>query len=104
MRRRDLDTVFEFFHHISPIILSLVAKNFRKSQQIRNKSKEEESINFVTGTDLEVEKIIVENIISKFPNDLILSEEAFSKTRLDSGKRLWIIDPLCGTANFAKEI
>lgn len=104
MTRRELNTIFEFYHHISPIILNLVAKNFRKSQQITNKSSKKETINFVTETDLEVEKIIAKAMQRKFPNDLILSEETFSKTKLDSSKRLWVIDPICGTANFAKEI
>ncbi len=61
----------QFFHNISPTILSLVSANFKKPQAIKHKTKKA-SFNFATQTDLDVEKIIVDEINKRFPEDLIL--------------------------------
>jgi myo-inositol-1(or 4)-monophosphatase len=53
----------------------------------------------VTTADLRSEGIILELIARRFPGDSILTEEAGERNR-DPG-RLWIIDPLDGTVNFA---
>lgn len=103
MQKGDVGEIRQFFHDISPTILNLVSANFKKSQAIKHKA-EKKSINFATQTDLDVEKLIVSEISKKFPNDLILAEENFSDTALNKKKRIWIIDPICGTANFAKAI
>lgn len=58
-------------------------------------------LSFVTKTDIEAEKAIVEIIRKSFPNHNILSEEAGGTV----GKNYtWIIDPLDGTTNFIKGI
>ena len=54
---------------------------------------------FVTKTDLKVEKIIIEELQKARPNYSILSEESGSKNNKDS-KNTWIIDPIDGTVNF----
>lgn len=56
-------------------------------------------IDLVTEADLEAEKIILQIIGRNFPHDAILSEEA-GIIQKDS-ERIWIIDPLDGTTNFA---
>ncbi|MEW6665775.1 MAG: inositol monophosphatase family protein [Thermodesulfobacteriota bacterium] len=53
----------------------------------------------VTEADLRSERVILELIARRFPGDSILTEEA-GECRRDSG-RVWIIDPLDGTVNFA---
>jgi myo-inositol-1(or 4)-monophosphatase len=53
----------------------------------------------VTSVDTEAERMIVERIEKEFPNDGILAEEK-AKKRTDS-ERVWIIDPLDGTVNYA---
>ena len=56
-------------------------------------------IDLVTEADLESEKVILEMIRQKFPDDSILSEEAGEHSK--QSDRTWIIDPLDGTTNFA---
>ena len=59
---------------------------------------------FVTAADLAIDKFLQENLLKKYPEIPILTEETF-KGNLDSFSkipRLWIIDPLDGTANFAR--
>ena len=56
-------------------------------------------IDLVTEADLMSEKVLIEAISSVFPNDRILSEEAGEQGQVSD--RLWIIDPLDGTTNFA---
>lgn len=56
--------------------------------------------NTVTEADLLSEKLITNAIEKRFPNDLILGEEAEQQVALDCDA-LWIIDPLDGTNNYA---
>ena len=54
---------------------------------------------FVTNTDIKVEKIIIEELKKAKPNFSLLSEEAGEKNNKDS-KNTWILDPIDGTVNF----
>lgn len=54
----------------------------------------------VTDADLSSQKKIIEVIQSVFPDDEILAEESESMKSLPDG-RVWIIDPIDGTTNFA---
>lgn len=54
---------------------------------------------YATAQDLGAEKLILEAIRERFPTDAILSEE--SHTQPAEGERLWIVDPLDGTRNYA---
>jgi myo-inositol-1(or 4)-monophosphatase len=56
-------------------------------------------IDLVTEADLLSENIIVEIIGRNFPQDNILTEESGELGR--NSERLWIVDPLDGTTNFA---
>ena len=58
----------------------------------------------VTIADRTASRIIVEGLAERFPDDAILSEEEVdaSEFRL-SKKRVWIIDPIDGTAGFIKK-
>jgi 3'(2'), 5'-bisphosphate nucleotidase len=58
----------------------------------------------VTEADREASRIIVEGLADSFPNDAILSEEEVDESvgRLAS-ERVWIIDPIDGTAGFIKK-
>lgn len=71
--------------------ISLADNNIQSKEGINN---------VVTAWDLASEKTIIEMIESEYPTDAILSEE----TRDDlsdplSNPRLWVVDPLDGTAN-----
>lgn len=54
----------------------------------------------VTDADLASEKKIIEIIKSRFPDDQFLAEESNTYDSLPDG-RIWIIDPIDGTTNFA---
>lgn len=54
----------------------------------------------VTEADVASEKEIIRIIKEKFPDDDFLAEESSTKTKLPDG-RVWIIDPIDGTTNFA---
>lgn len=54
---------------------------------------------YATAQDLGAEKLILDAIRERFPTDAILSEE--SHTQPSDGERLWIVDPLDGTRNYA---
>ena len=57
----------------------------------------------VTIADKESSKMIVNGIAAAFPNDAILSEEETDDVeRRLSADRIWIIDPLDGTAGYVK--
>ena len=58
----------------------------------------------VTAADRAASRLIVEALTTEFPEDAILSEEEADKleTRL-AAKRVWIIDPIDGTAGFVKK-
>ncbi|HTH51728.1 MAG TPA: 3'(2'),5'-bisphosphate nucleotidase CysQ, partial [Pyrinomonadaceae bacterium] len=58
----------------------------------------------VTAADRAASRLIVEALTTEFPDDAILSEEETDalETRL-SARRVWIIDPIDGTAGFVKK-
>src|SRR5262245_18157056 len=53
---------------------------------------------FATAADLEAEQAILEVIRAALPDDAFLAEEG---GLTGSGERTWLVDPLCGTLNFA---
>ena len=54
---------------------------------------------FVTNTDIKVEKILIEELKKARPNFSLLSEESGEENNKDN-KNTWIIDPIDGTINF----
>jgi 3'(2'), 5'-bisphosphate nucleotidase len=58
----------------------------------------------VTAADRAASRLIVEALTTEFPDDAILSEEEADdlEVRL-AAKRVWIIDPIDGTAGFVKK-
>ena len=55
---------------------------------------------FATDADLAAERAILELIQSARPADAILGEEYGASGKADASRR-WLVDPLCGTLNFA---
>ncbi len=68
----------------------------RTSFDVKLKGKND----LVTDADVNSEKKIIEVIEAAFPGDDILAEESQAKTSIPEG-RIWIIDPIDGTTNFA---
>lgn len=74
-----------------------IIKSFRKKGiKIQKKGFHD----LVTDADVATEEAIVEVIKKQYPDDEILAEESASKHQL-SDSRVWIIDPIDGTTNFA---
>lgn len=75
----------------------LLFKRFRPTGTDTLKMKKNEEI--VTQADMDANKLITNWLLKHFPNDDIISEEA---SKIDKpGKKIWYIDPLDGTTNFA---
>ena len=55
----------------------------------------------VTAMDREVERFIRAAIAARYPNDAVIGEE---EGGADGGERVWLIDPIDGTANYARGI
>jgi myo-inositol-1(or 4)-monophosphatase len=55
---------------------------------------------YVLESDAEVERVIRERLLAAFPNDAFFGEESGG----DFGRRVWVVDPIDGTANFARGI
>lgn len=57
---------------------------------------------FATDTDLEAERAIKATVRAAFPDDAFLGEEGGLDGPPDA-TRTWLVDPLCGTLNFAAQ-
>lgn len=67
-----------------------------------NNVRQKKDTSLVTDADLASEKIILERIAQYFPGDAIISEESgHLKVSRTAGQKVWIVDPLDGTTNFA---
>lgn len=86
---------FQALQPIIPVLLKLYKADLGKVHPERK--TEEET---VTETDRTIERLITKTIITHFPNDSILGEELSPDVSLDS-KRVWAVDPICGTFNFS---
>jgi myo-inositol-1(or 4)-monophosphatase len=58
----------------------------------------------VTAMDREVERFVREAIAGSFPRDAVLGEEDGASADMASAEHVWIIDPIDGTANYARGI
>jgi len=88
-----LDTAIEAARKAGEIQLS----GLGKEKNVRYKGE----INLVTEIDKKSETVIIQHILSKYPDHNILAEESHPDKR--SGEFLWIIDPIDGTTNYAHE-
>ncbi|MEU2615484.1 inositol monophosphatase family protein [Micromonospora sp. NPDC007271] len=55
---------------------------------------------FATAADIEAEQTILDVIRAARPDDAVHGEES-GRTGADDAERTWLVDPLCGTLNFA---
>ncbi|MDZ4834895.1 MAG: inositol monophosphatase family protein [Candidatus Melainabacteria bacterium] len=56
----------------------------------------------VTSADLELSRILVEQISNKYPHDIVVSEEDSELAEVPMSGRVWMIDPIDGTDNYIK--
>ncbi len=76
---------------------ALLKRNFGEAQEIDYKGR----INLVTRMDHESERLIVGRIHDAHPGDDVIAEEGHG--RCGGAERVWIVDPLDGTVNYAHE-
>ncbi|MER7003823.1 inositol monophosphatase family protein [Dactylosporangium sp. NPDC000555] len=55
---------------------------------------------FATTADVEAEKAILDVLRAARPHDVVLGEES-GRTGTGGNGRMWLVDPLCGTLNYA---
>lgn len=91
--QKELETAKEAAKKASEIIHQYSSS---RSFSVELKGKND----LVTEADLASEKEIIRTIKKVFPEDDFLAEESNTKTKLPDG-RVWIIDPIDGTTNFA---
>ncbi|HVU49336.1 MAG TPA: inositol monophosphatase family protein [Polyangia bacterium] len=60
-----------------------------------------EDINLVTEYDKRSEALVVERLARAFPQDRVVAEEGTTAGEARPGARVWYVDPLDGTTNFA---
>jgi myo-inositol-1(or 4)-monophosphatase len=77
------------------LVISMVGKSAISTKGSTN--------NLVTEADKASEKLICKKILENFPDHAILGEEGHTEIDLDLPK-LWIVDPLDGTNNFAHSV
>ncbi|MGW0215393.1 inositol monophosphatase family protein [Micromonospora chokoriensis] len=55
---------------------------------------------FATTADIDAEKAILDVLRGAHPRDVVVGEES-GRTGTDGNGRTWLVDPLCGTLNYA---
>ena len=100
MLQNELETAIATALLAGKTILKHYAEEFETEQKIGADNRSEP----VTIADREASRIIVDGLASAFPDDGILSEEEKDDLELRiSKRRVWIIDPIDGTAGFVKK-
>lgn len=79
---------------------TLALSYFRHPTRLNIESKGTQD--FVTAADRAVEALLVTRIGDVFPADAIIGEEGGSHGDISGSGATWIIDPIDGTANFAR--
>jgi myo-inositol-1(or 4)-monophosphatase len=101
MRSEELDAREEALVAVAREAGELARELFSKPVEVKLKGKQD----FLTAADGEVERVIVERLKARFPQDAFLGEEGGASAHFASGgDALWVIDPIDGTANFAHRI
>jgi len=95
------DRESKLFHTIAPAVIDHVSSQPRGASAVVNHKRRD--TDYATEVDVSVENLIVAEIRKQFPDDEILAEEGLSDTSVTE-KRIWIIDPICGTNNLGRGI
>jgi myo-inositol-1(or 4)-monophosphatase len=95
----DFDSALELVYTAGLTLLS----TYRQNIAIHAKDGQELPNNLVTSADLASEKVILDYIRSRYPEDTIISEEATGEEVIIPALpgNVWYVDPLDGTSNYA---
>lgn len=100
MLEKELQTALELAALASRSILKYYASDIVAEEKLGA----DDHFEPVTEADREASRIIVSGLADAFPDDAILSEEEPDDTeRRLATERVWIIDPIDGTAGFVKK-
>jgi myo-inositol-1(or 4)-monophosphatase len=76
----------------------LLRMGYHQAKAVEAKSS---AIDLVTQYDMQAEALIARRLEREFPRDAILGEEGHRRESANGHDRIWIVDPLDGTINFA---
>jgi myo-inositol-1(or 4)-monophosphatase len=71
----------------------------RAAAEVREKAPND----IVTGTDVLVQNVLQQVLAEGHPDIAFVGEEGASEVSLDA-RRVWLVDPICGTSNYAAGI
>ncbi|KAG8222662.1 hypothetical protein J437_LFUL003784 [Ladona fulva] len=95
------DHCFKTAIRLTTEVGKLIKTRINSAKTIESKSSE---IDFVTETDKEVEKILINGLSSEFPDHKFVGEESTSEGKTQkvtlTNDPTWVIDPVDGTLNF----
>ena len=94
---KELDLALELAHQCGEIALQIQSGG-QKTLQTKTKQQDQSP---VTQADLTVERTILEALQTHFPTDAILAEESADTSNWRTHDRVWMIDPIDGTKDFA---
>lgn len=83
--------------------LAFPLKDFVSKLDINVSSYKQEK-GYLCEEDVLVNNFIIDQISSCYPNDHIISEENLNEYQFNRKGSVWIIDPICGTTNYLREI
>ena len=92
-----LEQELSFANEVADLAAEIALPLFRAGPEVRLKSDHTP----VTQADIEIEEMVRRAVAERFPADAVLGEEQGGE--LAAG-RLWIVDPIDGTKNFASGI
>ncbi|HXZ03075.1 MAG TPA: inositol monophosphatase family protein [Stellaceae bacterium] len=98
----DVDAIAGFIREAAALA---IVPRFRQLRQ--EDIREKKPGDFVTIADLEAERLLDERLMAMMPGSVVLGEEATAKDPARLGllageAPVWVIDPIDGTANFAR--
>ena len=91
------ETELAFADELADAAAEIAMSLFRREFEVRTK----DDLTPVTEADTRVEEMIRNRLADRFPDDAVLGEEGGLH---GSGNRVWVIDPIDGTKNFAAGI
>ncbi len=98
MKKTELEIITEFFTEVKPYI----EESYQRKKEITISTKRD-ATDFLTEVDLYVQNTFVKKIKQIFPEDIVVGEEAgLSNYEENYRGRVWVIDPIDGTANFVR--
>jgi histidinol-phosphatase len=89
----------EFAHHLADVAAEIGLSRFRRTG-LEVKAKADRTL--VTEADLAIEAAVRRELAETFPDDEVLGEEEGGTH--EPGGRVWVVDPIDGTANYARGI